>query len=169
MILVWLCNGCFGLLSVMHCSYWLYLGSLLTHYTQGTVYCILFSQRFCLLFSHLLLIVLFAIFLLLSKWYTLCERNREINIQAIVEEHYERYMDQEEEYEREHGESISDSNSVYSDNDSDHAFVGRIPETYGSRCLCVCMSFHPFADLGNSYNVSSKVQCVSITQYYIKL
>ena len=46
-------------------------------------------------------VVLFAIFLLLSKWYTLCERNREINIQAIVEEHYERYMDQEEEYLRE--------------------------------------------------------------------
>ena len=57
----------------------------------------------------LLLVVLFAIFLLLSKWYTLRERNREINIQAIVEEHYERYMDQEEEYEREHGESISNS------------------------------------------------------------
>ena len=47
------------------------------------------------------LVVLFAIFLLLSKWYTLRERNREINIQAIVEEHYERYMDQEEEYMRE--------------------------------------------------------------------
>ena len=43
--------------------------------------------------------VLFVIFLIC---YTLCERNREINIQAIVEEHYERYMDQEEEYEREH-------------------------------------------------------------------
>ena len=47
--------------------------------------------------------ILYAFFLLLSKWYTLRERNREINIQAIVEEHYERYMDQEEEYEREHG------------------------------------------------------------------
>ena len=48
----------------------------------------------------MLLVVLFAIFLFLSKWYTLCERNREINIQAIVEEHCARYMDQEEEYER---------------------------------------------------------------------
>ena len=47
--------------------------------------------------------VLFVIFLILSKRYTLRERNREINIQAIVEEHYERYMDQEEEYERVHG------------------------------------------------------------------
>ena len=44
------------------------------------------------------LVVLFVIFLVLSKRYTLRERNREINIQAIVEEHYERYMDQEEEY-----------------------------------------------------------------------
>ena len=72
-----------------------------------------------------------------------------------MEEHYERYMDQEEEYER---ESISDSNCVYSDSDSDHVFVGGTPETYGS-CLCVCMSFHPFAeDLVYSYNVNSKVQ-----------
>ena len=48
----------------------------------------------------LVLVVLFVVFLVLSKRYTLCERNREINIQAIVEEHYERYMDQEEEYMR---------------------------------------------------------------------
>ena len=46
----------------------------------------------------LVLAVLFVVFLILSKRYTLRERNREINIQAIVEEHYERYMDQEEEY-----------------------------------------------------------------------
>ena len=46
------------------------------------------------------LAVLFVVFLILSKRYTLRERNREINIQAIVEEHYERYMDQEEEYMR---------------------------------------------------------------------
>ena len=46
------------------------------------------------------LVVLFVVFLVLCKRYTLRERNREINIQAIVEEHYERYMDQEEEYMR---------------------------------------------------------------------
>ena len=46
-------------------------------------------------------IVLFVVFLLLSKCYTLRERNREINTQAIVEKHFERYMDQEEEYVRE--------------------------------------------------------------------
>ena len=51
-----------------------------------------------------LVVVLFAIYVIFSKCYTLRERNREINIQAIVEEHYERYMDQEEEYIREQQE-----------------------------------------------------------------
>ena len=61
------------------------------------------QQRFtlCYIVSFLTaLVVLFLVFLILSKRYTLRERNREINIQAIVEEHYERYMDQEEEYRR---------------------------------------------------------------------
>ena len=53
------------------------------------------------------LAVLFVVFLILSKWYTLCERNREINIQAIVEEHYERYIDQEKAYKREHGNELN--------------------------------------------------------------
>ena len=52
----------------------------------------------------IVLFVLFVVFLVLSKYYTLRERNREINIQAIVEEHYERYMDQEEEYMRDRPE-----------------------------------------------------------------
>ena len=54
------------------------------------------------LVSAIIIVVLFLVFLVLSKCYTLRERNREINIQAIVEEHYERYMEQEEEYMREH-------------------------------------------------------------------
>ena len=45
-------------------------------------------------------VALYILFLFLAKRYTLRERNREINIQAIVEEHYERYLDQEEEYMR---------------------------------------------------------------------
>ena len=48
----------------------------------------------------ILLVIVFVVYLILSKHYTLRERNREINIQAIVEEHYERYMNQEEEYMR---------------------------------------------------------------------
>ena len=63
-------------------------------------------------------LILFVIFLVLSKRYTLRERNREINIQAIVEEHYDRYLDQEEQYIRENPhyfdpiESDSDEDSV---------------------------------------------------------
>ena len=60
-----------------------------------------FIVTFCYdLFTTFIVVVLFVIFLVLSKCYTLRERNREINIQAIVEEHYERYLDQEEEYMR---------------------------------------------------------------------
>ena len=44
------------------------------------------------------LVILFIAFLFLSNRYTLRERNREINIQAIAEEHYERYINQEEEF-----------------------------------------------------------------------
>ena len=48
-----------------------------------------------------LFVVLFVAVDVLSKCYTLRERNREINIQAIAEEHYERYLDQEEQFLRE--------------------------------------------------------------------
>ena len=57
----------------------------------------------------LLLTILLVVVLIFSKRYTLRERNREINIQAIVEEHYERYMDQEEEYMRENQLISSDA------------------------------------------------------------
>ena len=53
------------------------------------------------------IVLLFVVFLILSKRYTLRERNREINILAIVEEHYKRYMDQEEEYMRENSHHFS--------------------------------------------------------------
>ena len=48
-----------------------------------------------------LFVVLFVIVDVLSKLYKLRERNREINIHAIAEEHYERYLDQEEQFLRE--------------------------------------------------------------------
>ena len=48
------------------------------------------------------LAILFLIaFIIAAKRYKLRERERHVNIQAIVEEHYERYFDQEEEYMRE--------------------------------------------------------------------
>ena len=62
--------------------------------------------------SLFVLVILFVVFLVLSKRYTLCERNREINIQAIVEEHYERYVDQEEEYMRDETDNEFDIKSL---------------------------------------------------------
>ena len=48
-----------------------------------------------------LAILMLIIFVIVAKRYKLRERERHVNIQAIVEEHYERYFDQEEEYTRE--------------------------------------------------------------------
>ena len=48
----------------------------------------------------ILIVTLFLVYLILSKRYKLRERNKVVNIQAIVEEHHERYLDQEEEYMR---------------------------------------------------------------------
>ena len=42
-----------------------------------------------------------VLFTIAAKRYKLRERERHVNIQAIVEEHHERYLDQEEEYMRE--------------------------------------------------------------------
>ena len=67
----------------------------------------------------LVLVVLFVVFLVLCKCYTLRERNREINIQAIVEEHHERYLDQEDEYMRENLQYFESLESEsFSDDDS---------------------------------------------------
>ena len=48
-----------------------------------------------------LAILMLIIYVIVAKRYKLRERERHVNIQAIVEEHYERYFDQEEEYMRE--------------------------------------------------------------------
>ena len=49
----------------------------------------------------LLMLLMLVIYAILAKRYKLRERDRHINIQAIVEEHYEKYFDQEEKYMRE--------------------------------------------------------------------
>ena len=49
----------------------------------------------------ILLILSLVLFTIAAKRYKLRERERHVNIQAIAEEHYERYFDQEEEYMRE--------------------------------------------------------------------
>ena len=48
----------------------------------------------------ILIILSLVLFTITAKRYKLRERERHVNIQAIAEEHYERYLDQEEEYMR---------------------------------------------------------------------
>ena len=60
--------------------------------------------------KFMLLISVFAIFLRAAKWYKLRQREIVVNVHAIMEQHWERYMDQRDEYEREWG---SDGNNCY--------------------------------------------------------
>ena len=53
------------------------------------------------------MLILTIVFVIVAKRCKLRERERHVNIQAIVEEHYERYFDQEEEYMREVNTAIS--------------------------------------------------------------
>ena len=53
------------------------------------------------LVQSILIMLCLILFVIGAKRYKLRERDRHVNIQAIVEEHYERYIDQEEEYMRE--------------------------------------------------------------------
>ena len=44
--------------------------------------------------------IILLVFIVLAKWYKFRVRENEVNILQIVDEHYERYMNQKEEYER---------------------------------------------------------------------
>ena len=81
------------------------------------------NLRFTLCFDVITitgLVILILVFLFLSKRYKLRERSREINIHAIAEEHYERYLDQEEEYLRENPQyDISSESSIEDTSDSE--------------------------------------------------
>ena len=60
----------------------------------------------CELYTDIAELILFSailiIFLILAKRYQLRIRERTINVYLITEDHYERYLDQEEQYRREH-------------------------------------------------------------------
>ena len=67
------------------------------HFNISTPSC----EFYYYLVLSLLILLILVVFTILAKHYRLRERERHVNIQAIVEEHYERYLDQEEEYMRE--------------------------------------------------------------------
>ena len=58
----------------------------------------------------LLMLLMLVIYAILANHYKLRKRDRHINIHAIVEEHYERYFEQKEEYMRDIADSQSDIN-----------------------------------------------------------
>ena len=70
---------------------------LLEHFSNATPSC---GFYYYLVLSILIMLSL-VLFTIAAKRYKLRERERHVNIQAIAEEHYERYLDQEEEYMRE--------------------------------------------------------------------
>ena len=75
----------------------------------GIFYMFKASQRFKFYFYLALpplAMLMLIIFVIIAKRYKLRERERHVNIQAIAEEHYERYFDQEEEYMREAAEIL---------------------------------------------------------------
>ena len=73
------------------------LEQVLAHFSNATPSCGFYYY----LVLSILLILSLVLFTIAAKRYKLRERERHVNIQAIVEEHYERYFDQEEEYMRE--------------------------------------------------------------------
>ena len=90
------------------------MGLVLTMYGASELGVVLLTKLFyqlqtatpsCVFYYYLvlslLMLLMLVIYIVLAKRYKLRERDRHINIHAIVEEHYERYFDQEEEYMRE--------------------------------------------------------------------
>ena len=82
------------------------LGAVLHLLQTATPSCV-----FCYyLVLSLLILFMLVVYVILAKCYKLREREKHINIHAIVEEHYERYFDQEEEYMREIANRYHDEN-----------------------------------------------------------
>ena len=50
--------------------------------------------------KFVILLLVFIIFLKVATWYKLRQREIIVNVHAIAENHWEKYMDQREEYER---------------------------------------------------------------------
>ena len=86
------------------------MGLVQTSFGTGGLGAVLFTRQLqtatpsCVFYYYLalslLILFMLVVYVILAKRYKLREREKHINIHAIVEEHYERYFDQEEEYMR---------------------------------------------------------------------
>ena len=73
------------------------LTAVLCHFPTATPSCVFY---YYLVLSLLMLLIL-VVYVVLAKCYKLRERDKHVNIHVIVEEHYERYFEQQKEYMRE--------------------------------------------------------------------
>ena len=77
-----------------------YIGEYTLSSCGGKYYC---QNIYFHLFKSLIVLIIFIVFIILAKHYKLRVRENEVNIHLITEEHYERYMEQEEKYKKEMG------------------------------------------------------------------
>ena len=71
---------------------------------EGDIIC---QSLFYYVYIIVLVLIILIVFLVLAKRYKLRVRENEVNIHVIAEEHYERYIEQEVEYRREMGLSMT--------------------------------------------------------------
>ena len=67
--------------------------------------------------KSVIVLLILIVFVILAKRYKYRVRENEVNIHQIVDDHYQRYMEQEEEYDRDNGwsDDISITSTVYTD------------------------------------------------------
>ena len=69
------------------------------------------SQYICTSFYYyitksVLVLIILIVFVILAKHYKYCVRENEVNIVQIVDDHYQRYMEQEEQYNRDRDNNL---------------------------------------------------------------
>ena len=96
-----------------------FLAQIFQYFQTASPSCVFY---YYLVLSLLLLLIL-IVFVILAKRYKLRERERHVNIQAIVEEYNERYFEQEDEYRRE----VAGKNPVCMSESYQHCAVKQNP------------------------------------------
>ena len=72
------------------------------------------SQYICTSFYYyitksVLVLIILIVFVILAKRYKYCVRENEVNIVQIVDDHYQRYMEQEEQYNKDRNDGVYNS------------------------------------------------------------
>ena len=79
-----------------------YLFNINIKYLFGCYNCYLCTNCYYYLTKAFLVFVVLTFFVILAKRYKYRVRENEVNIHQIVDDHYQKYMEQEEEYNAQH-------------------------------------------------------------------